>query len=729
ALLSVLISELKGTLRSLNTKVQEVEGSLAAQQAVARAQRKELDLVRFRISEQELAISSLQASEQALNRHLQNVPEPYDDAREIQEVLTRTDLLEKEQQIFHHQTDQIMLLLGKVYTSTEPDALARLLESYNLQLILDKCREIYYGSIEKMAIHSDLPRLARNFEIVDIDGNSVLHLDSEDSIGACCLKVLCALARALLPEPAEAVALIQERWAMDENEDKAAYILRFLQQTLGEQSRVVRILRACNQAVLAPFVTRVKLGLGDALAHNSTRNSWKIHIRVHPDCVLVTHTKREQAAPSTESSFGHFEFEWAVEYTLDDGLITFADVSFSLSKYFRLDHVSPPTNLAEQVREIFNDLIIGTLVWSPDLERNLKEIKRAMASGVLRLRRGATKLRPVSAIGAMSPLKSTPTPMSPILLSLGSTESLSESSPTGKLADDAPEHPVVKFSEDSPDLCYDLESPIEASASTDVFSDPFFPHLSVSSSIAALSVHTALASASTDQLSPDASDALDRAASSSVPSADDHHASPCRDRAISLIIPSPLSPLPSPIAPLPAPIAPLPAPLAAPPSLSRPPNLNPPPMLSQSLITRTPVPPPSTVSLEQIRQVLAPDTDAAGHACSHIEAVVKAARTSTEALASALSVVATAVSLLRSLNRFFRSLHEVHPMITSDPMFFSYLQQSEDLCVVAPFSQTTQFEKRLAIHEDCLPSAVKLARLLAHFSAKFEQGPSEPSDS
>ena len=143
ALLSVLISELKGTLRSLNTKVQEVEGNLVAQQAVARAQRKELDLVRFRISEQELAISSLQASEQALNRRLQNVPEPYDDAREIQEVLTRTDLLEKEQQIFHHQTDQIMLLLGKVYTSTEPDALARLLESYNLQLILDKCREIY----------------------------------------------------------------------------------------------------------------------------------------------------------------------------------------------------------------------------------------------------------------------------------------------------------------------------------------------------------------------------------------------------------------------------------------------------------------------------------------------------------------------------------------------------------------------------------------------------------
>ena len=409
-LLSALISELKGTLRDINTKIVEVESNIFSKDAQVKAFQLEADGLRGQRVRQAGELDALQAEEQALQRFLGEVADPYDDARETAEVLTRIDLLDKETQIFRHQTDQILLLLDRVFSRAEPDAFSRLLETYNLQLVLDKCREIYSGSVEKMAIHSDLPRLARNFEVVDIDGRPALELEAEDSNAACCLKVLCALARVLHPAGSETEQRIRERWAPEETEDKADYILRFIHQVLGVESRVVRILRACNQAVLAPFVTRIKLGLGEALAHNSTRNSWKIHIRVHPDCVLVTHTKREQSAPATESAFGHFEFEWSVEYTLDSELITFADVSFNLGKYLKLDNAAPPSHVAHQFREVFNDLIIGTLVWSPEVDHNLRNIKRGLGAGALRLRRGSSRHRPVSTIGAMSPLKSTPTP-------------------------------------------------------------------------------------------------------------------------------------------------------------------------------------------------------------------------------------------------------------------------------------------------------------------------------
>jgi DNA-binding winged helix-turn-helix (wHTH) protein len=301
---------------------------------------------------------------------------------------------------------------------------------YTMECLLDKSRAIYAGGdIAKMAIHADLPRLARNFEICDASGKLALLFSADDSIEKCMREALRGLAATF-----DGDALgerIDAQWQLDGGEpsDRANYLLRFFVDTLGVESGTMRVLRACNQAIIAPYVTLCKKMLDDVLPFNSVRNSWKILVQMVPSrAVIVTHKKRERAAPAAIDTFGHyFEFEWQVEFTLDAQLSTVLDATFSLTDHIILrateaggdDQDVADDSILFEFQQLLLALTTGSLdPHSPAVEKSIRQLRRNVRKAdqhhrhhhhhMGRMQRHEQRLhrrpRPSSSIGHVSPL-------------------------------------------------------------------------------------------------------------------------------------------------------------------------------------------------------------------------------------------------------------------------------------------------------------------------------------
>jgi hypothetical protein len=117
-------------------------------------------------------------------------------------------------------------------------------------------------------------------------------------------------------------------------------LLKVLKELLGEDTRATRLLKACNQSIIAPAVTKLKKLMEDVgLPFNSVRNGWFIDIRRDWDVIVVSHRKREAATPEGEASSSSsssssttplpasspacglgipYVFEWYIDFTIDE---------------------------------------------------------------------------------------------------------------------------------------------------------------------------------------------------------------------------------------------------------------------------------------------------------------------------------------------------------------------------------------------------------------------------
>jgi hypothetical protein len=67
----------------------------------------------------------------------------------------------------------------------------------------------------------------------------------------------------------------------------------------------VRLLKTCNQEILAPAVLRLKLHIHRHLQYKDLRGQWHIAIELKPNGhMLVSHNKREQSSDSVRTYFG-----------------------------------------------------------------------------------------------------------------------------------------------------------------------------------------------------------------------------------------------------------------------------------------------------------------------------------------------------------------------------------------------------------------------------------------
>eukprot|EP01135_Chromosphaera_perkinsii_P003456 Nk52_evm25s243 gene=Nk52_evmTU25s243 len=140
-----------------------------------------------------------------------------------------------------------------------------------------------------------------------------------------------------------------EKYLHNEGETDRASVALDLKALLKDEAyasdnhRSCRILKACNQASIAPFVSSLKMGLGSTLHFNSVRNSWKIQITINPSSILVTHDMAEKI---TDIDTGDIvcTFYWQVRILFDPDVATVKVAEFDISRV----HFSSETSEEEE---------------------------------------------------------------------------------------------------------------------------------------------------------------------------------------------------------------------------------------------------------------------------------------------------------------------------------------------------------------------------------------------
>jgi len=117
------------------------------------------------------------------------------------------------------------------------------------------------------------------------------------------------------------------RAADPDDRDISRELNRFLHEVVGEETPTVRVLKACNQSIIAPAVTELTLNIQKQVPFKDG-GGWRIRITVKEDEVCVTHWKKQKQQQADQ---GFFEsFEWALTITFDKKAERILSYSFFL---------------------------------------------------------------------------------------------------------------------------------------------------------------------------------------------------------------------------------------------------------------------------------------------------------------------------------------------------------------------------------------------------------------
>ncbi|KYR02834.1 hypothetical protein DLAC_00302 [Tieghemostelium lacteum] len=134
--------------------------------------------------------------------------------------------------------------------------------------------------------------------------------------------------------------------------DLSQQLLGFL-AVIGENSRVMSLLKVCHQKVILPSYYFIKSNLIEELQFRDKRGSWKMRIIVESDqSIIATHCKRQQSTIGTEND-PEFEFEWALSILFDK------DMNISNLKVNIVDLIISPNITTERkqiIQRAFSDL-------------------------------------------------------------------------------------------------------------------------------------------------------------------------------------------------------------------------------------------------------------------------------------------------------------------------------------------------------------------------------------
>lgn len=144
-----------------------------------------------------------------------------------------------------------------------------------------------------------------------------------------------------------------------------ASLSSFILRCFGEHGRVTRVLKACNQSILAAPVTQLKRALMSHVEYKDQKGGWTIHIRIGIDgSVSVIHRKMEQVLRKGKDLMYQqvYRFEWSLNlnFQLSSGGIQKLDlISFSLEfmdMYFDQSKVSMTEQERLHARKVLEDL-------------------------------------------------------------------------------------------------------------------------------------------------------------------------------------------------------------------------------------------------------------------------------------------------------------------------------------------------------------------------------------
>jgi len=298
----------------------------------------------------------------------------------------RASLLSKEQAMYQRQKEQLhSLVVGYMREKggEVTEKMGQLQNLYHIFAMEEKCRTIFCRPAKDLPIHTDLPRLVRSFDVRK-QGKSLFAPPPETPVQECVLQLLTILAEEVdgpevVPEIHKSFTEATEDSA---NDDLQKLLLTFFSNPKVEGWSSVAILKACNQAIIAPFVTRLKNAMDAHLPFNSTRNGWTITLQLGTEKITVVHKKREVAAPEAIDSFGQFEFEWKVEIQLEVDVMTIGSAFAAITENVNLGMTWEDVDFKDEFekcfwefKEILRKCITTSMDDSNELEKRVKRLK------------------------------------------------------------------------------------------------------------------------------------------------------------------------------------------------------------------------------------------------------------------------------------------------------------------------------------------------------------------
>jgi len=150
--------------------------------------------------------------------------------------------------------------------------------------------------------------------------------------------------------------------------DVSREISKLLEEVLGETSVTVLILKACNQAIIAPAVIELTMNVAPKLSFKDG-GGWRISITIQEEMVIVTHWKKQGHVPRPPETLLFEYFEWKLSITFDrKNNCTPVNFDFTLSDIKFAAGVEEPRKA--QIMDILTTYFKKSLV-RKDLERSL----------------------------------------------------------------------------------------------------------------------------------------------------------------------------------------------------------------------------------------------------------------------------------------------------------------------------------------------------------------------
>lgn len=97
---------------------------------------------------------------------------------------------------------------------------------------------------------------------------------------------------------------------------------------IGEDTGLVRVLKACNQSIIAPSIIELKLVICPKLPFKDA-GGWKIRIKHFSDKLTISHKKRQSQIGTKPEE--QFEFEWETQMVFSPDMQNWEDVTFQIT--------------------------------------------------------------------------------------------------------------------------------------------------------------------------------------------------------------------------------------------------------------------------------------------------------------------------------------------------------------------------------------------------------------
>jgi len=197
----------------------------------------------------------------------------------------------------------------------------------------EEIRNKWNRSSDAFPLAADIPRLVKLIE-VNVEGkkiwpeinksfkNKAEHIFS-------LLQCLCSL----LEDEECNNLLTGQFWSYFDDDptleliDVSKRLEKVMKELLGSDCKVIRLLKACNQSILAPPVVRLKYYIGNEFPYHDATGTWKIHISFWGDHVRAKHIRWEKSIEKDS-----FSFKWEFELVFNKMLRDFLSLDLYISE-------------------------------------------------------------------------------------------------------------------------------------------------------------------------------------------------------------------------------------------------------------------------------------------------------------------------------------------------------------------------------------------------------------